>query len=256
MSMALSSPSTEVDLFFSYSHSDERLRDDLAKHLKLLERQHFIRSWHDRRIGAGDEWSHAIDEHLHGGGIILLLISADFLASDYCFDVEMKAALKMHDKGEAIVIPVILRPVDWHSSPFGKLEALPKDGKPVTTFDNQDAAYAEIATGIRKAIETLSERPVTHQPQPKTKLALLPVTASSPLVLGLAIDVSGSMQTSIGSERGPDQNRLQAVLNSLKSIAGASAQSSPEAGLNAISRVVRIFSYGFGFTDRAADFGK
>ena len=253
--MALSTPSAEVDLFFSYSHSDEDLRDELAKHLKLLERQHFIRSWHDRGIGAGDEWSHAIDEHLKGAGVILLLISADFLASDYCFDVETKTALERHEKGEAVVIPVILRPVDWQSGPFGKLQALPKDGKPVTTFDNRDVAYAEIAAGIRKAIEALPAGPATLQPPPKAKPTLLPVTEGSPLLLGLAIDVSGSMQTSIANDRGPDQNRLQAVLNSLKSMAGVSAESQADADLNTISRAVRVFSYGFGFTDRAADFG-
>jgi hypothetical protein len=116
-----------------------------------------VRSWHDREIGAGDLWKEAIDRNLQEADVILLLISADFLASDYCFDIEMKNALDRHAVGEALVIPVILRPVDWHATPFGKLQALPKDGKPVTTFENLDIALQQVAQGIRRAIEGLLE---------------------------------------------------------------------------------------------------
>ncbi len=86
------------------------LRDELAKHLKLLERTGLIRNWHDRKIGAGEPWKEAIDRNLAEADVILLLISADFLASDYCFDIEMKTALDRHATGEALVVPVILRP--------------------------------------------------------------------------------------------------------------------------------------------------
>jgi hypothetical protein len=143
----------EIKLFCSYSHRDEHLRDELAKHLKLLERQGLIESWHDRRIGAGDVWKEEIDRNLSEADIILLLISADFLASDYCFDIEMKAALERHAAAKAVVIPIILRPVDWHATPFSGLQALPKNGKPVTTFDNLDIAFEQVATSIRAAIE-------------------------------------------------------------------------------------------------------
>jgi hypothetical protein len=143
----------EIKLFCSYSHRDEHLRDELAKHLKLLERQGLIESWHDRRIGAGDVWKEEIDRNLSEADIILLLISADFLASDYCFDIEMKAALERHAAAKAVVIPIILRPVDWHATPFSGLQALPRNGKPVTTFDNLDTAFEQVATSIRAAIE-------------------------------------------------------------------------------------------------------
>jgi hypothetical protein len=143
----------EIKLFCSYSHRDEHLRDELAKHLKLLERQGLIESWHDRRIGAGEVWKEEIDRNLSEADIILLLISADFLASDYCFDIEMKAALERHSAAKAVVIPIILRPVDWHATPFSGLQALPKNGKPVTTFDNLDTAFEQVATSIRAAIE-------------------------------------------------------------------------------------------------------
>ena len=141
-----------IEVFYSYSHKDEELRDQLEIHLSLLKRQGVIDNWHDRRISAGNEWANEIDEHLNTARIILLLISADFLASDYCYDVEMKRALERHTTGEARVIPVILRSVDWQHASFGKLQALPKDAKPVTSWDNRDEAFTDIARGIRATI--------------------------------------------------------------------------------------------------------
>jgi hypothetical protein len=142
-------PTRPAKLFFSYSHEDEKLRNKLAKHLMLLERQGFLSGWHDRQIIAGQDWTNEIGEHARHADIILLLISPDFLASDYCFNVEMEAALQRHDRGEASVIPIILRPVHWQSAPFAKLQPLPKNGKAVTTFANRDLAFQEIEAGIR-----------------------------------------------------------------------------------------------------------
>ena len=149
-------PAAPVSLFYSYSHKDEALRDELETHLSLLRRQGVVRGWHDRRIAAGTEWAGQIDQHLDTADIILLLVSADFLASDYCYDKEMTRALERHEAGTARVIPVILRPCDWHSAPFGKLQALPKDGKPVTTWKNRDEAFTDIARGIREAAASLT----------------------------------------------------------------------------------------------------
>jgi hypothetical protein len=148
-----------TQLFISYSHKDEALREQLGTHLTLLRRQGVIQDWHDRRIGAGQEWAGAIDGHLNGADVILLLVSADFLASDYCYDLEMKRALERHDARDACVIPVILRPVDWQGAPFAKLQALPKDGKPVTSWPNADEAFTDVARGIRRALEDLRRRP-------------------------------------------------------------------------------------------------
>lgn len=144
-----------IEVFYSYAHADEKLRNELEKHLALLKQRGYISEWHDRRVLAGREWERDIDEHLNTARIILLLVSADFLASDYCYGIEMKRALERHEAGEAIVIPIILRKVDWHTSPFGKLQALPKDGKPVTSWSNRDEAFYNVAEGIRKAIEEL-----------------------------------------------------------------------------------------------------
>src|SRR5215475_9706813 len=102
---------TSVRLFYSYSHKDETLREELEKHLSLLKRQSVLHDWHDREISAGREWEGAINENLETADVILLLVSADFLASDYCYDKEMKRALEKYEVGEACVIPLIVRSV-------------------------------------------------------------------------------------------------------------------------------------------------
>src|SRR5688572_1026460 len=119
-----------MKLFYSYSHKDHRLRDKLVSHLSMLRRSKIITEWHDRKITAGTEWKGQIDRHLETADIILLLVTASFLESYYCYDVEMTRALERHDLGQARVIPIILRPVDWKGAPFAKLQALPTDAKP------------------------------------------------------------------------------------------------------------------------------
>lgn len=144
-----------VEIFFSYSHEDEELRDELAIHLKMLQRQGIISSWHDREISAGMEWADQIDQHMEKSQVILLLISANFLASDYCYDIELKRAMERHDSGEATVIPIILKPTDWESASFGKLQALPKNAKPITLWENRDLAFLDVAKGIRHIVEKM-----------------------------------------------------------------------------------------------------
>ncbi|MBA3242772.1 MAG: TIR domain-containing protein [Acidobacteria bacterium] len=142
-----------VEVFYSYSHKDEKLREKLDNHLTLLQRQGLIKEWNDRDIEAGADWEIEINAHLNSARIILLLVSDDFIASDYCYGIEMKRALERDERGEARVIPIILRPVDWESSPFGKLQALPKGGKPVVEWRPRDSAFKNIAQGIRKVIK-------------------------------------------------------------------------------------------------------
>ncbi len=144
-----------IEVFYSYSHKDEELRDQLETHLSTVKRLGLIKSWHDRKIGPGEEWAREIDTRLKTAHIILLLISADFLASDYCYLNEMQQALERHEEGTARVIPIILREVDLQGTPFSKLQALPKNAKPVTSWSNRDEAFADIAIGIRIAIEEL-----------------------------------------------------------------------------------------------------
>jgi O-acetyl-ADP-ribose deacetylase (regulator of RNase III) len=143
------------EVFLSYAHEDEELRIELGKHLRALEHGGLIRTWHDRMINPGTEWKNTIDKRLERSGLVLLLISADFLDSKYCYEVEMKRALERHEYRESLVIPIILRPVVWANSPFAKLQVLPKDGRPVTEWSNQDAAFVNITEGIRVAVEDL-----------------------------------------------------------------------------------------------------
>lgn len=137
-------------LFYSYSHKDEGLRNELGNHLKILRRQGVIAPWHDRKIEAGDEWKGRIDQNLERADIILMLVSSDFLASDYCYEIEMKRALERHKSGEACVIPVIVRDVNWSSAPFANIQALPKDGKAVTLWSDRDVAWRHVCEEIEK----------------------------------------------------------------------------------------------------------
>ena len=149
-------------LFISYSHKDEELRNELETHLALLKRQGSLSSWHDRRIIAGSDINQTISSELESSQIILLLVSAHFLASDYCYENEMAHALQKNEEGSAVVIPIILHPCDWQSSPFGHLRATPLDGKPVSMYANQQEAFSIIAKDVR---ETISSIPVSDSVQ-------------------------------------------------------------------------------------------
>lgn len=141
-----------LKIFYSYSHDDEVLRKTLEKHLSVLKRQNLIESWHDRCISAGTELSTKIRAELDRADIVLLLVSSSFLASDYCYNQEMRRALERHRKGEARVVPIIVRAVDWKGVPFSDLLALPTDGKPVKSWQNEDEAWVDVAMGLRKVI--------------------------------------------------------------------------------------------------------
>ncbi|HEY0753014.1 MAG TPA: trypsin-like peptidase domain-containing protein [Ktedonobacteraceae bacterium] len=142
-----------LEVFYSYAHADEDLRKKLDNHLSLLRRQQLISKWYDRDIEAGQEFDREISGRLNTAHIILLLISDAFMGSDYCYEKEMGRAMERHEAGDARVIPVILRPAEWQKAPFGKLVALPRDGKAVTTWPNQDEALLDVAKGIRRVVE-------------------------------------------------------------------------------------------------------
>ena len=141
--------------YFSHSHRDSDLRDELEGHLAALRREGVLETWHDRRIGAGKEFDNEISQYLQEADIILLLISSYFIDSDYCYEFEMKRAMERHKTGEARVIPVILHPCDWHGLPFGKLLVTPTDGKPISKFPNKHDGFLEVTRAIRKAVEEL-----------------------------------------------------------------------------------------------------
>ena len=149
--MSASTPSQLVEIFFSYSHSDEALRDELERHLVPLKRDQTLSTWHDRNISAGEQWKGEIDQQLASADIVLLLVSSDFLASDFCH-YEMRCALDRHHEGDAVVIPILLRPCLWKVE-LGDLQALPRDNKPVISAPNRDAAFLEVVEGILAAIK-------------------------------------------------------------------------------------------------------
>jgi hypothetical protein len=147
-----------VRLFYSYAHKDEHFRKQLEKHLSLLKRDGVLSTWSDRRLGAGVEWKDAIDQNLELAEIVLLLVSADFLDSDYCYDIEMTRAMQRHEMKHVCVVPVILRPCDWSRAPFGRVQALPKDGKPITIWSNRDEAWLDVVRGLRSRCQEIQTR--------------------------------------------------------------------------------------------------
>jgi internalin A len=142
-------------LFYSYSHKDEDMRDELDAHLKILEHRGLITSLHDRKIEAGEDWRKKTDENLESADIILLLVSASFIASPYCYAIEMTRALERHRAAEARVIPVIIRDVNWSHAPFASLEALPKSGLAVELWPHRNSAWRDVSEGIEQLVNQI-----------------------------------------------------------------------------------------------------
>lgn len=139
-------------VFFSYAQADQMWHEQLAKHLSQLARDGLIERWSHQQILPGVDRAREIDQALHSAHIILLLISADFLASDAQYQIEMQHALERHRRGEVRVVPIIVRPCDWQSSPFAHLQCLPRRGSPISTWDNPDEAFLAVAQELRQII--------------------------------------------------------------------------------------------------------
>src|SRR2546421_8020578 len=144
-----------VEIFFSYAHEDEALVKEVQKQLCIFKRLLAISPWHDRKILPGSDWKSQIDEHLRSARVIMLFVSTDFIASDYCYGVEMIEALRREAAGEARVIPIILRPCPWERAPFARLQVLPTDGRAITASDDRDQVCLDVAHGIMSGIEGL-----------------------------------------------------------------------------------------------------
>jgi len=137
-----------VSLFVSYARKDEEFRKELSVHLRSLERMGLITSWHDRLIRPGSDWTQAIDEHINQANIVLCLVSPDFIASDYCFQKEMTAALERRKSGLAEVIPILVRPAVWEQTPLAHLQSLPPGLLPISQQLDRDTAWKSVAEGI------------------------------------------------------------------------------------------------------------
>jgi CheY-like chemotaxis protein len=152
-----------VSLFYSYAHEDEPLRDELDGHLKILERRGLLAPWHDRQIRPGEDWNGQIDQQLQMADLVLLLISTDFINSDYILGTELTVAMQRHAAGFATVVPIIVRAVDIGSEdadafPFMKLQGLPTDLRAVTSWPNRDEAWTNVAKGLRATVKALHEK--------------------------------------------------------------------------------------------------
>ncbi|MFN2577703.1 MAG: tetratricopeptide repeat protein [Pyrinomonadaceae bacterium] len=155
--------SQPIEVFCSYSQTDRDVKNGLITQLAPLERSGRIKVWDDSKIVAGD-WQSQINEHLNSAKIILLLVSADFLASDYCYKIEMERALERHNNADAYVFPVILRPCLWSESPLKKLQALPARGRPIVNWPDLDEGFLSVAVGILGAVPELLDadiRPIS-----------------------------------------------------------------------------------------------
>lgn len=162
-------------VFISYCHRDETHRKRLETHLSGLHRQGLIECWTDRKILAGDAWGASIDDALASADLIVLLVSPEFVGSEYCYSIEMRRALERHAAGEARVVPVVVRPTDWEKTPLARLQALPRDGKAVTRWSNRDEAWLDVVKGLRAVIEQFVE---LAKREPEARAA--PVAAERP----------------------------------------------------------------------------
>src|ERR1051326_7938086 len=141
-------PKQEIKLFYCYAREDKALRDELEVHINSLKRQYSLRNLHDRIILPGDEWEQIVEAQINSAHLILMLISPDFINSDYCYGKEMKLALKRHEEGNCRVIPIILRPTYLESAPFNKIQMLPTDTKPITRWADRDEAFQDVVKEI------------------------------------------------------------------------------------------------------------
>ena len=156
-----------IKVFYSYAHKDEGLRRELDAALAVLRRNGVIQDWSDRSILPGGNWTEEIDDKLASADLVLLLISSDFVQSEYCWGVELQAALARHQAGKARVVPILLRPVYWKGAPFAKLQALPPDGKPVTEWEPRDRGWATVAEGIDDLASELMRQLPRQQATPR-----------------------------------------------------------------------------------------
>lgn len=147
-----------LEVFYSYSHEDEEYRKKLGKHLAVLRRAGLITDWHDRDIDAGTAWQEEIDRHLLSADIVLLLVSASFIASDYCWGDEMTKALTRHKENKARVIPIVLHPCGWLRTPLQALQGVPRDNKAISLWANEHAAFDHVVCEIAKVVDDLRRR--------------------------------------------------------------------------------------------------
>ena len=160
-----------MEAMISYSHSDDEALNRLHTHLAVLHREGHIQHWFDRDILAGDEIDAEIDEKLESCGLFLLLVSPDFLASDYCVNREMERILERHRTGDARVVPIIVEPCDWKATLLIKLKVLPRDGKPVSNWQNPNSAYLNVVEELRRVLNSADVPQTIQEKESETQVS-------------------------------------------------------------------------------------
>jgi len=262
--IAMSATTNALKLFYCYAHEDKPLRDELDIHLSNMKRQQYLVTWHDQEISPGMEWEQAVSTQLNSADIILLLISPHFMASD-CYDNEMMQALDRHKAGTTRLIPIILRTVDWEDAPFAKLQVLPTQKVPVTRWQDRDEAWNDVVRGIRRATEELmiSRRNFENQSilnVPSNTILPSEVlqnqtmdegqpTVERPMLICLAVDVSGSMKQPIIDHTGKTISRWISVRDAIEEFVhqGVSWVKDPET--QKVLPLYHFMAYGFGFRE-------
>jgi hypothetical protein len=153
------SPTKPVEIFFSYAHEDEDLMNEVRRQLVVHERNGRILKWHDRKLVAGSEWETEIDHRLNQAEMVLVFLSPHYLDSHFCYEVESQVALDRHSKGEARLIPIILRHCAWKATPFGKFQVLPQDATPVKNWLDRDEVTLQVADAVMSVVdEVINEK--------------------------------------------------------------------------------------------------
>jgi hypothetical protein len=140
--------------FISYSHQDTQSLDLLHKHLTQLQREGAITAWTDNEIMVGGNLNQDISSALTSSNLFIALLSPDYIASDYCYEKEFQRAIELNEQGKIIIVPVILEPCDWLSTPFQAFKAVPRDGKAIATWENKNTAFLEVIQSIRKLVSS------------------------------------------------------------------------------------------------------
>jgi hypothetical protein len=140
-----------LSLFLSYAHADAEIAETLRKHLAPLRHEGIVHDWQDRDIRPGEHWDDEISTQLESADLVVALLSADFVASDYAYSRELRRAFELHQLRELVLVPVIARACLWQNLPIGALQALPDGALPITSWSDPDAAYVTVVRGIESA---------------------------------------------------------------------------------------------------------
>ncbi len=155
---------TPVKVFISYARKDEAYKNELQKWLKPYVKNQLIETWDDSYIEPGQEWDITIKEALKSAEVALFLISPDFMASDYIRRVEIKnAALERYQQDTVKIVPIIIRPADFSYLELQKFQALPRNAKPISSYDDRDAAWLEVTQNLRVLFEGLQKQKIAQQ---------------------------------------------------------------------------------------------